>query len=286
MLSTVRHYLSLVRFSHTLFALPFALAAMFWAARGWPGWRVFLLVLLCMAFARNAAMAFNRLADAAYDARNPRTAARHIPAGILTRRGVLAFFLANAALFVAATAFLNPLAFVLSVPALFAVCLYSFTKRFTAWSHLYLGLAIGISPVGAWIAVRGEFATEALLLCLILLFWIAGFDIIYATQDEEFDRGTGLHSAAVRFGRAGALRLSMALHAAMLAVLVLTEALFRLGWPFQAALAAVAALLAYLHFLRRGDSLEGLNQDFFLANIAVSMTIFAGLTASVFLKSF
>jgi 4-hydroxybenzoate polyprenyltransferase len=283
MLAKLRHYLSLVRFSHTLFALPFALAAMLWAAGGLPPLRVWLLVLLCMASARNAAMAFNRLVDAAYDARNPRTARRHIPAGILSRRGVLAFLVANAAVFVAATFFLNRLAFALSFPALFAVCFYSLTKRFTSWSHLFLGLAIGISPVGAWVAVRGGFGGEAVLLCLMLMFWIAGFDVIYATQDEDFDREAGLHSIPARFGRRRALRLSLALHAVMLALGILLEAAFGLGWPFRAALAATAALLGYLHLFRRGDSLDGLNQDFFLANIAVSLVIFCGVAASVLL---
>src|SRR5690606_25547031 len=158
MLTQIRHYLSLVRFSHTLFAMPFALAAMFWAARGWPSARVFGLIVLCMVFCRNAAMAFNRLVDAAYDAGNPRTARRHIPAGVLTRKGVLAFFIVNAVLFIVATWFLNALAFALALPALVAVCFYSLTKRFTSWSHLYLGLAIGISPVGAWVAVTGGIA--------------------------------------------------------------------------------------------------------------------------------
>lgn len=283
MLTKLRHYLSLVRFSHTLFALPFALAAMLWAQGGIPPLRVWLLVLLCMATARNAAMAFNRLADAAYDARNPRTARRHIPAGVLSRGGVLAFFLVNAGIFVTLAGLLNRLAFALSLPALAAVCFYSLTKRFTTWSHLFLGLAIGISPVGAWIAVRGSFGGEAILLCLTLMFWIAGFDVIYATQDEDFDRAAGLHSIPARFGRKGALRLSLALHAVMLAFAVLLEALYGLGWPFRAALAVMALLLAYLHLFRRGDSLDGLNQDFFLANIAVSLVIFCGVAASVLL---
>jgi 4-hydroxybenzoate polyprenyltransferase len=282
MLTQINHYLSLVRFSHTLFALPFAVAAMFWAADGWPGARVFILVLLCMVFCRNAAMAFNRLVDASFDARNPRTAGRHLPAGVLSRTGVTAFLAANSALFVIATWFLNPLAFALSIPALLAVCFYSVTKRFTSWSHLFLGLAIGISPVGAWIAVQGTFGAEAALLCLTLLFWIAGFDIIYATQDEGFDRKAGLNSVAVRFGVAGALRVSLALHAAMLACLILIEVVFGLGWPFRAALAAVAALLVYLHVFRRGNSLDGMNQDFFQANIAVSLAVFLGITAAVF----
>lgn len=284
MITTIRNYLSLVRFSHTLFALPFALAAMFWAARGFPTIRVFGLILLCMVFCRNAAMAFNRLVDAAYDAENPRTARRHIPAGILSRRGVLIFFLANSGLFVLSTAFLNPLAFALSLPALAAVCFYSLTKRFTSWSHLYLGLAIGISPVGAWVAVQGRFGLEAILLCLSLLFWIAGFDIIYATQDEAFDRNAGLNSVAVRFGKQGALRVSRILHLLMLACLFALEFRFGLGWPFRAAVIVTAGLLGYLHFFRRSASLDDLNQDFFQANIAVSLVVCAGITASVFLN--
>jgi 4-hydroxybenzoate polyprenyltransferase len=284
MITKIRHFLALVRFSHTLFALPFALAAMFWAANGFPTWRVFGLILLCMVFCRNAAMAFNRLVDAAFDAENPRTARRHIPAGILSRRGVLIFFIANAVLFILCTAFLNPLAFALALPALLAVCFYSLTKRFTSWSHLYLGLAIGISPVGAWVAVQGRFGMEAILLCLSLLFWIAGFDIIYATQDEAFDRKTGLNSVAVRFGNAGALRVSRILHVVMLSCLTAVEVRFHLGWPFRTALLITAGLLAYLHFFRRSASLDDLNQDFFQANIAISLVVCAGITASVFLN--
>ena len=284
MLTSLRHYLSLVRFSHTLFALPFALAAMFWASGGFPGARVFLLILLCMVFCRNAAMAFNRLVDASFDARNPRTARRHIPAGILTRRAVLVFFLANGGLFVAAASFLNPLAFALSPVALAAVCFYSLTKRFTSWSHLFLGLAIGISPVGAWVAVRGEIGAESLWLCLALLLWIAGFDIIYATQDEDFDRKAGLNSVAVRFGLKGALTISRVLHGLMLAALVAIEVLFGLGWSYRFAVAVAAALIAYIHFFRRSASLDDLNADFFRANVAVSLVIFAGITAAVFLN--
>lgn len=282
MLKKLSDFLSLVRFSHTLFALPFALAAMFWAARGWPGFKVFGLVLLCMAFCRNAAMAFNRLVDARIDAKNPRTARRHIPARVLGRGEVLFFFLANAVLFVAAAAMLNSLAFALAVPALVAVCFYSLTKRFTHASHLFLGLGIGISPVGAWIAVQGAFAPEPLFLAGALMLWIAGFDIIYATQDEAFDRAEGLHSAVVRYGKSGALRLSAALHALMVVLLVIIEVLFGLGWPYRVALCIAAALILYLHLFRRSDALDSLNQDFFLANIAISVVIFLGLTLAVF----
>ena len=285
MITKLRHFLGLVRFSHTLFALPFALAALFWAAQGWPGVTVFALVLLCMVTCRNAAMAFNRLADASIDAQNPRTARRHIPARILNRTEVIVFFAANVAVFVIATWFLNPLAFFLSVPALVAVCFYSLTKRFTSWSHLFLGAAIGISPAGAWIAARGSLGAEPILLSLALLLWIAGFDIIYAAQDEAFDRKAGLNSVVVRYGRKGALRISLLLHGIFIALLVAIEALFHLGWAFQIAIAVAAALIFYLHLFRRSDSLDDMNQDFFLANIAVSVVIFIGITTAVFLKT-
>jgi 4-hydroxybenzoate polyprenyltransferase len=222
-------------------------------------------------------MAFNRLVDARFDAENPRTARRHIPAGILSRGQVTAFFLLNAACFIGVAWFINPLAFALALPALAAVCGYSLTKRFTAYSHFFLGLAIGISPVGAWIAVRGSFSWEPLLLCLALLLWIAGFDIIYATQDHDFDRKRGLHSMVVRYGVAGSLRASRFLHLAMWLTLAVLGWLGGLGPAYQASLAVVALLLLYVHLFRRSASLDALNQDFFLANIAVSLCVMAGI---------
>jgi 4-hydroxybenzoate polyprenyltransferase len=278
----IRHFLALVRFSHTLFALPFALASLLWASKGWPTLRVFALVMLCMVTCRNAAMAFNRLADAAIDARNPRTARRHLPAGLLGRGEVALFFAVNSLMFLAATWFLNALAFFLAVPALFAVCFYSVTKRFTSWSHLFLGAAIGISPAGAWIAARGTLDLEPVLLSVSLLLWIAGFDIIYAAQDEAFDRTSGLNSLVVRFGRKGALRISLILHTLFISLLIVMQFLFEMGWPFGIAIALAAALIGYLHLFRRSDSLDSLNQDFFLANILISLVIFVGLAASVF----
>lgn len=276
-------YLGLVRFSHTLFALPFAMASMVWAAGGLPSLKIFLLILACMVTCRNAAMAFNRLVDADIDKDNPRTARRHIPAGVLSRGQVMAFFLLNAAGFVLAAAFINTLALALAVPALIAVCGYSVTKRFTSYSHFFLGLAIGISPVGAWIAVRGGFAWEPLLLCLALLLWIAGFDIIYATQDHAFDKGRGLHSMVVRYGVDGALKWSKGLHLAMWGVLLALGFQGGLGMPYQISLGAVALLLLYVHLFRKSASLDTLNQDFFLANIAVSLCVMVGIGASVFL---
>lgn len=273
----IRDYLGLVRFSHTLFAMPFALASMIWAAEGLPSARIFLLIVAAMVTCRNAAMAFNRLVDAAFDAENPRTARRHIPSGILSRRQVWIFLLLNAAAFVAVAAAINSLAFALAIPALAAVCGYSLTKRFTSFSHFFLGLAIGISPVGAWIAVRGSFSWEPLLLCLALILWIAGFDIIYATQDHDYDRRKGLHSMVVRLGIPGSLALSKALHGAMWLVLLGLGWRGNLGLPFQVSLAVVALLLLYVHLFRRSASLDALNQDFFLANIAVSVCVMAGI---------
>ncbi len=281
-----RNYLGLVRFSHTLFAMPFAMASMVWAANGLPSLRVFSLIVVCMVTCRNAAMAFNRLVDADIDKDNPRTARRHLPAGLLSRGQVTAFLALNASAFIAATWFVNGLAFALSLPALIAVLGYSTTKRFTSLSHFFLGLAIGISPVGAWIAVRGSFAWEPILLCVALLLWIGGFDIIYATQDYEFDREHGLHSLVVRLGIKRSLAISKLSHLAMWLVLAALGWYGRLGISYQACLAMVAAMLVYLHLFRRSDSLDSMNQDFFLANIAVSLCIMLGIGASVFQARF
>ncbi len=274
-------FLSLVRFSHTLFAMPFALASMLWAAGGWPSPVLILLIILAMIFCRNAAMACNRLLDADIDGENPRTAKRHIPAGILSAKEVTAFLLVNMVAFVVTTAFINRLALYLAIPALAVVCFYSWTKRFTAYSHLFLGLAIGISPVGAWIAVRGGFAWEPIWLFLALMLWIAGFDIIYATQDHDFDKRRGLHSMVVKLGVTGALTVAKLLHAAMWLVLLGLGWWGGLGMPYHVSLGVVALLLLYAHLFRRSASLDTLNQDFFLVNIAVSICILVGIAWSV-----
>ena len=277
----MRHFLGLVRFSHTLFALPFAISAMLWAARGLPDWQSFGLILFCMVFCRNTAMSFNRWVDVSFDAQNPRTARRHIPSGLLAKKEVLIFCAVNGLAFIVTTWFINPLAFALSIPTLLIVCFYSLTKRFSSWSHLFLGIAIGISPVGAWIAIQGRFGWEAMLLSLSLILWIAGFDIIYATQDQEFDAKTGLHSLVVRYGQVGALRISMAMHFGMMLALLSIEFWFNLGIPFQVALVLVGLSLIYLHLFRRSASLDRLNQDFFLANVLISLTVFLGISASI-----
>lgn len=273
----LKNYLGLVRFSHTLFAMPFALASMFWAADGFPTLRTFLLIVVCMVTCRNAAMAFNRWVDADIDKANPRTARRHIPAGILSKNQVLGFLILNSVIFVLSTYFINLLALVLSVPALIAVCSYSLTKRFSAYSHFFLGLAIGISPVGAWIAVRGDIAWQPILLFLALTFWIGGFDIIYATQDFEFDRKVGLHSMVVKLGIPRALAVAKISHGVMWMILLALGWFGNLGIGYSISMVLVTGFLMYLHFFRKSASLDSLNQDFFLANIAISFCVLLGI---------
>jgi len=274
-------FLSLVRFSHTVFALPFALASALWAAQGLPPGKISLLILVAMVTCRNAAMAFNRLLDARIDALNPRTAGRHLPSGRLGKREVWLFFAANALAFVAATYFLNTLALVLSLPTLVAVCGYSLAKRFTGLSHFMLGFAIAISPVGAWVAVTGAIGVPSLWLAAALGLWIAGFDIIYATQDEAFDRRQGLHSLVVRLGMGRALQAAALSHVLCLFALLAFGFFGHLPWPYGLAMALVAMGLVYLHFFRRSPSLDALNHDFFLANAGISLVVFVGIAASL-----
>ncbi len=276
----IGRYLELVRFSHTAFALPFALASLFWASAGWPSLRILGWVLLAMITCRNAAMAFNRLVDRRIDAANPRTKGRHLPAGLLKPGPVWVFFGVNAALFIFAAWSLNPLAFMLSGPTLALVCFYSLTKRFTWACHLFLGVAIGISPLGAWVAATGSLDLRPALLGLSLALWIGGFDIIYATQDEEFDRKVGLRSLVVRLGTRGALKAALVLHGLMIAALVGMEILFPLGLGFRIALAVTAGLLVYLHFFRTSASLDSMNRDFFLANAAISCVLLVGIVVA------
>ena len=284
MLRSIRSLLELIRFSHTVFALPFALTS---AALAWkkpPGFHLLQLVgiLLCMVLARSAAMAFNRLADRRYDAANPRTAARHLPAGLLSPAPVWAFTLACAAGFVASTAifltFDNPWPLYLSVPVLLFVGAYSYTKRFTALAHFWLGASLFLAPVAAWIAVRGvqlpEMATP-LLLGGAVLFWVAGFDILYACQDADFDRKAKLHSIPAALGVAASLRVALLCHLVMLALLFgLYAASPDLGWIYLAGVIATAALLAYEHWLVRPDDLTRVNQAFFQVNGIISVGLF------------
>lgn len=274
----IRHFLELIRFSHTIFALPFALLA---AVLAWTQadtvfrWQDLLGILLCMVFARSAAMAFNRLVDRDIDAQNPRTAGRHIPAGLLSARSVAAFTIICCLAFVASTLIFLPkqLPIILSVPVLLFLLGYSYAKRWTSFCHYWLSAALMMSPVAAWIAVRDEFALIPALLGAVIFFWVGGFDIIYACQDTDFDQQTRLHSLPARFGIAKALRIAFVSHLLTIALLFLLWWLAGLGFVFLAGIIAISALLLYEHRLIRPDDLQKVNIAFFNVNAIVSFGI-------------
>jgi len=279
-MTRVADYLSLVRFSHSVFALPFALCGAWLAAGGVPALRTLGLVVLCAVAARTAAMAFNRLADARLDARNPRTAQREIPAGRVGRGAASALVAGSAALFLAGAWLLNPLAGWLALPVLAVLLGYSLMKRVHWSAHLVLGLALGLAPLGAWIAVRGAIDSSVapvLWLSAAVLTWVAGFDLIYACQDAEFDRESGLHSIPARFGIARALALSALLHAGTLAALVLVGWSAGLSFAWWAALALAGLLLLWEHRIVRPDDLSRVNTAFFTLNGWLGFLVFAGL---------
>ncbi len=286
--SQVKTILGMIKFSHTLFALPFALLAAGMATRcelaDGGAWRPldWLGILLCMVFARSTAMAFNRIADRKLDAENPRTAIRHLPKGLLGVTAVAVFAIVCAAAFVASTLIFwfssgNLLPLYLAVPVLLFIYLYSFTKRFTALSHFWLGASLMLAPLATWIAIRGTSdwpPWPPLVLGGAVLFWVAGFDIIYACQDVEFDKRVGLHSVPARFGVRGSLRLAMLCHAVMIVFLALLPAVFELGWIYWLGVVAVATLLVYEHSLVRPDDLARVNLAFFNVNSIISMGLF------------
>ena len=274
LLARIGLYGRMIRFSHTVFALPFALASAVLAAGGGISWRQVAWILVAMVAARSAAMGFNRLADQALDARNPRTAGRELPRGAIARSEVWVFVAASAATLVVASAMLNPLCLALSPVALAVVIGYSYTKRFTALSHLFLGLALAMAPVGAWLAIRGRFEATPVVLGLAVLFWVAGFDIIYACQDEAFDRAEGLHSLPARFGAARALGLARLFHVIAVALLAAVGALAALHPVYFAGVAAVAGLLVYEHSLVRADDLSRVDAAFFTVNGWISLGYF------------
>jgi len=267
----LRVILEMIKFEHTVFALPFALIGAVLAADGWPEARVVLWIVLAMVGARSSAMAFNRLVDIDYDRGNPRTAMRALPAGMLRAPQVWAFVLAMTALFFVAAAQLNTLALVLSPVALAAIWGYSYAKRFTQLAHLLLGLAIGIAPSGAWIAVTGSLAWAPVLLSAAVMCWVGGFDVIYACQDIDFDRARGLHSVPARLGVADALHISAALHVATVALLLAAAALQPVGGWYHAGVALTALLLAYEHSLISPGDLSNVNAAFFTVNGMISV---------------
>lgn len=293
MLSAIQKWGSFVRFSHTVFALPFALAAMVVAARqnqGWPGWRVCGLILAAMVCARTCAMAFNRIVDRKFDALNPRTARRHLPTGEVSLANAMLLCALAAAGLVAVSYFLNPLCFYLSPVALIVICFYSLTKRFTDYTHVFLGISLALAPVGAWLAVRGAQITtmeiiQMLTLALSVVLWLIGFDIIYALQDYEFDRSHGLHSLVVAWGPKNALQ------AAFLAHMLMCGALLAFGFlsfglrpiPYIVGWLIILLCLTLEHWIARRRSLNWINIAFFRLNAVVSAVFFAvTLTQVVF----
>jgi 4-hydroxybenzoate polyprenyltransferase len=276
-LARTRDFFEMIKFSHTLFALPFALLGAVLAVNypGAPATRPqdWLGILVCMAAARTAAMAFNRIADRSFDARNPRTAARHIPAGRLSVPTVVGFTIASASAFIGATLLFLPNRWpmYLSVPVLLWLLAYSYTKRFTSLSHFWLGISLSLAPVAAWIALRGDLAWPPIFLAEAVLLWVAGFDIIYACQDVDFDRAAGLRSFPGRLGVRNALRLAAGCHALMLVPLVVLGMIFPMGIVYFLGVGAVGLLLFYEHALVRPDDLSRVNLAFFQVNIAISL---------------
>jgi 4-hydroxybenzoate polyprenyltransferase len=272
-----RDFLEMIKFSHTLFALPFAVLGAVLAAwyPGAPPTRLldWLGILVCMVAARTAAMAFNRLADRSYDALNPRTATRHIPAGRLGAGSVLIFTAVSSAAFIAATLLFwpNRWPLYLSAPVLLWLLGYSYAKRFTSLSHFWLGLSLSLAPVAAWIALRGDIAWPPVFLAEAVFLWVAGFDIIYACQDIEFDRQAGLRSIPRRFGVKNALRIAAGCHALMILPLLVLGVIYPLGFVYFLGVTGVAALLIYEHALVRPDDLSRVNLAFFQVNIAISI---------------
>ena len=304
MFPLINKWLSFVRFSHTIFALPFALAAMAVAARdnrGWPGGRTFGLILVAMVCARTCAMAFNRIVDRKFDAENPRIANRHLPAGQISLASAWTLWALSATGLIGASWFLNPLCFYFSPVALFVVCFYSLTKRFTDFTHVFLGIALALAPIGAWLAVTGSFnfwparcaedhlplqhsALLPTLLAVTVVFWLVGFDVIYALQDYEFDRKRGLHSLVVRWGPQNALA------AAFLAHLVMCGLLFAFGFLAGFRIAyivgwiVIVVCLVLQHWIARRRSLNWINVAFFKLNAVISMVFLAVVVAEVVFK--
>lgn len=264
----------MIKFEHSVFALPYALIGMMWATPGFPGWRVFLLILVAMISCRTAAMTYNRIADRDIDAKNERTARRAIPAGLLSLRTTNLYFFGSIILFILAAASLNLVTLVLSPLAVFVTVFYSRTKRFTWLCHFWLGVSLGIAPAAAWIAVTGKLAVVPILLFLAVTFWTAGFDIIYALQDEEFDRKNGLFSIPAKFGKGKALQISRGSHCASLFFLGLALSVYGVGVFGVLAGLFAAGMLIYEQSLVKPNDLSKVNMAFFTLNGCISVGVF------------
>ena len=276
--------LEMIKWEHSIFALPFALTGAVLAADGWPSGRVVFWIVVCMLSARSAAMAFNRWADAELDGANARTAMRALPAGALSRSFVGGFVAVSALLFLAGAAMLNRMALLLAPVALGVILAYSYMKRVTRWSHLVLGLALGIAPSAAWIAVRGALDLRIVVLTGAVLLWVGGFDMLYACQDIEHDRRTGLRSVPQAFGLRGAFWLARAMHLAMIAMLVWLSVLFQLGPVAWVGITLVAVLLVYEHAIVSPSDLKRMNAAFFTLNGVISVLFFLFVAADVLLR--
>lgn len=280
----LRTTLEMIKFEHSIFALPFALVGGMLAVRGWPSWRQVLWLIVAMVGARSAAMTFNRIADRKIDALNPRTRWRALPAGRLTLRFAVGFTVLSCGLLVWAAWELSPLAFKLSPVAIAVLLFYSYTKRFTLLSHMVLGFADGIAPIAAWIALRNDLRVSVLLLGAAVAFWVGGFDLIYACQDIDFDRRAGIHSFPQHFGVAPALYGSIACHVAMVALLAEVIRLEHLGWVAMVGLVLMGALLAYEHWIVRPADLSRLNAAFFNVNGYISLLFFLTWGADLLIR--
>ena len=285
----IRKWAEFVKISHTVFALPFAIASMALAARenhGWPGWRTFLLILAAMFCARTCAMAFNRIVDRKFDALNPRTAARHLPAGKISLPSAWLLWGLSAAGLVTVAWFINPICFYLSPVALGVVCFYSVTKRFTDYTHVYLGVALALAPIGAWLAVRGSLSWQPVFLAVAVVFWLIGFDIIYAIQDYEFDRQNGLHSLVVAWGPKNALMGAFLAHMIMWLLLTSFGLFVRFRLAYFVGMAVILICLLLEHFIARKRSLNWVNKAFFKLNAVVSGVFLAVTLAEVAFPDF
>lgn len=276
--------LEMIKWEHSIFALPFALSGAVLAAGGWPVWGKLGWIVVCMVSARSAAMAFNRLVDAKLDAANPRTAMRALPAGSLSAGFVVGFVVAASAVFLAASAMLNRLTLELAPVALLVVLAYSYMKRVTRWSHLVLGLALGIAPAAAWIAIRGSLDARIVVLTALVMLWVGGFDVLYACQDFAHDRSVGLNSVPQAFGLAGAFRIARGMHLAVVGLALWLDRLFGLSAIGYVGTAVVAALLLYEHLIISPGDLRRMNAAFFLLNGVISVVFFGFVAAATLLR--
>ena len=289
-MSVTKKYLSLIKFSHTIFAMPFALIGFFLGVKQSPAFSVqrlailLILVLLCMIFARSAAMAFNRYLDRSFDAKNPRTAIREIPAGLLKANSVLLFTIINSVLFIACTFFINKICFYLSPVALAVILGYSFTKRFTPLCHLVLGLGLSLAPIGAYLAVTGKFDVLPILFSFAVIFWASGFDIIYSLQDEEFDKSEGLYSMPSFLGKGKALRFSEILHSLSAACVIAAGFMANFGWLYWIGVTIFCGMLIYQHSIVKPNDLRRVNLAFMTSNGIASVVFAIFVIADLFIR--